>query len=129
MKRSIIFGAAIVAASLPVPAFAQSASDFTCANFSTQQEAQRFYEHNHASWLDSDHDGIACEELPVFVRDDGQQVYRGSVSSRWDYELIRSADGVYARSWSQDDPSQTLFSTVTFSNQDDARTYLNQWFW
>ena len=32
-----------------------------CSNFATQEEAQRYYERNGATWLDGDRDGEACE--------------------------------------------------------------------
>ena len=35
-----------------------------CSNFATQEEAQRYYERNGATWLDRDRDGEACECLP-----------------------------------------------------------------
>lgn len=48
--------------------FAQDPGDFNCSDFSTQPEAQDFYENNDPQSdpfiLDSDSDGIACETLP-----------------------------------------------------------------
>ena len=35
-----------------------------CSNFATQEEAQRYYERNGATWLDRDRDGEACKCLP-----------------------------------------------------------------
>ena len=35
-----------------------------CQSFSTQAEAQAYFNANHAKKLDRDHDGIACEHLP-----------------------------------------------------------------
>jgi hypothetical protein len=46
-----------------------SPDDYSCSDFATQAEAQAFYEENAGPvldvyGLDSDRDGIACEELP-----------------------------------------------------------------
>lgn len=54
---------------------AQDSGEFDCADFSTQQEAQNFYESNNPAEdpfnLDADSDGIACEELdPGETEDD-----------------------------------------------------------
>lgn len=39
-----------------------------CSDFTTQPEAQEAY-NNGATWLDgNDHDGLACESLPLKVR-------------------------------------------------------------
>lgn len=127
MKQLLI--AALIAASLPLPALAQSASDFSCANFTSQTEAQRFFDYNRSSQLDADDDSIACEHMPYFVRSDGTREYSGSVSNRWNYELWRSDDGVYAKAWSQDYPNETLFTTQSFASQSAARAYLDAWFW
>lgn len=35
-----------------------------CADFTTQQEAQDFFQKNNATYLDRDKDGVACESLP-----------------------------------------------------------------
>lgn len=47
---------------------AQDSGDVNCSDFSTQPEAQRFYENNNPDedpfFLDADNDGEACEELP-----------------------------------------------------------------
>lgn len=57
-----LLGAMVVAQ--PAVAF----RDRDCSDFSTQAQAQRFFErHNPARdphRLDADHDGIACESLP-----------------------------------------------------------------
>ena len=34
-----------------------------CSNFTTQAEAQKYYDENEATYLDRDHDGEACECL------------------------------------------------------------------
>lgn len=41
-----------------------SQEKITCESFSTQSEAQSYYEKNNAKQLDKDNDGIACEHLP-----------------------------------------------------------------
>ena len=46
-----------------------SSRDYDCDDFSTQKEAQKFFEKNGGPSedphrLDADHDGIACESLP-----------------------------------------------------------------
>lgn len=43
---------------------AQPASAATCGDFSTQGEAQRYYD-QYGGRLDRDQDGIACEDLPT----------------------------------------------------------------
>lgn len=47
--------------------FAQDSSEFNCSDFSTQPEAQQFYEANDPEddpyVLDADSDGVACESL------------------------------------------------------------------
>lgn len=35
----------------------------TCSSFSTQKQAQEYFEKNNATWLDRDSDNLACEEL------------------------------------------------------------------
>lgn len=128
MKRLLV--AALLAASLPLPVFAQSsASSFICEDFTSQTESQRFYEHNRASQLDADSNGYACEHMGYYIRTDGERKYRGSVSIRWDYELWEAEDGIYAKAWSQDYPNETLFTTRSFPSQSDARAYLDAWFW
>jgi endonuclease YncB( thermonuclease family) len=51
-----------------VPASAGGPSDVDCADFATQAQAQRFFENHNPSadpyYLDSDSDGIACEDNP-----------------------------------------------------------------
>ena len=61
---------AIIAMSLAImaPAQARTAADRDCGDFATQRQAQTFFvAHNPASdphRLDSDGDGVACEDLP-----------------------------------------------------------------
>jgi len=43
--------------------------DYDCSDFSTQEEAQQFFEDHGGPWedyhnLDRDGDGVACESLP-----------------------------------------------------------------
>lgn len=54
MKKLI---ALTVASLLAMP----SAYAVSCKSFSTQAEAQAYFEAHHAKKLDRDHDGIACE--------------------------------------------------------------------
>lgn len=42
----------------------ESQEKVNCDSFTTQGEAQQYYEKNNASQLDRDNDGIACEHLP-----------------------------------------------------------------
>ena len=62
-----LFALALIAAAVqPQPAAAFRDRD--CADFSTQRQAQRFYENHHPRRdphrLDADRDGFACEDLP-----------------------------------------------------------------
>jgi hypothetical protein len=41
-----------------------TASDYDCADFATQEEAQEYLEPGDPHRLDADNDGIACEDLP-----------------------------------------------------------------
>ncbi len=54
------FGLIILCSFLSMETFAR----VQCSNFATQEEAQRYYERNGATWLDRDRDGEACECLP-----------------------------------------------------------------
>lgn len=56
----IKFGLIILCSFLSIETFAR----VQCSNFATQEEAQRYYERNGATWLDRDRDGEACECLP-----------------------------------------------------------------
>jgi hypothetical protein len=56
----IKFGLIILCSFLSMATFAR----VQCSNFATQEEAQRYYERNGATWLDRDRDGEACECLP-----------------------------------------------------------------
>ena len=46
-------------------------ADKNCSDFSTQQQAQQYFEShggspsNNVDGLDRDHDGVACEDLPA----------------------------------------------------------------
>ena len=45
----------------------KKASDYNCSDFTTQVEAQKFFEkvgNNDLYALDGDDDGVACESLP-----------------------------------------------------------------
>jgi len=57
---------------------AQDSGEFDCADFSTEAEAQGVYESNNPAEdpfnLDSDSDGIACEELDSGDSEDGNGV-------------------------------------------------------
>lgn len=54
-------GFAAVAAAEPLA----TASDYDCADFSTQEEAQEYLEPGDPYRLDGDNDGVACEDLPT----------------------------------------------------------------
>ena len=58
------------------PAQASAAADRDCGDFATQRQAQTFFvAHNPASdphRLDSDGDGVACEDLRALWRLDGE---------------------------------------------------------
>lgn len=56
----IKFGLIILCSFFSMETFAR----VQCSNFATQEEAQRYYERNGATWLDRDRDGEACECLP-----------------------------------------------------------------
>jgi hypothetical protein len=71
VRRTVVLAAAASAAGFPLAASAQTPTPTgrTCADFATQQEAQRFFEQqggpqNDPFNLDVDNDGRACEGLP-----------------------------------------------------------------
>lgn len=57
MKKFTLLIASIFSLSL----FSTSASAVSCKSFSTQAEAQAYFNKHGAKNLDRDHDGIACE--------------------------------------------------------------------
>jgi Excalibur calcium-binding domain len=62
-----LFFVALVAAAAVVsvaPATAAAGTDYDCADFSTQAEAQEYLLPGDPYRLDGDNDGIACEDLP-----------------------------------------------------------------
>lgn len=70
LRRRLIVLALALGLLVPLAA-AQPAAGFVdrdCSDFSSQREAQRFFENHHPRRdphrLDADHDGIACEDLP-----------------------------------------------------------------
>lgn len=69
MLLSRFVGAAVLAASaaLPVAGFANAQDDRDCPDFSSQADAQRFFDAASVNYhrLDADNDGIACEERPA----------------------------------------------------------------
>lgn len=63
-----ILALALFAAALPAQPAAAAIRDRDCSDFSTQRQAQRFFNHHHPRLdphrLDADDDGLACEDLP-----------------------------------------------------------------
>lgn len=59
---SVLFGAFLASAALPAPAAA--ATDYDCADFANQAEAEEYLLPGDPYNLDGDSDGIACEDLP-----------------------------------------------------------------
>lgn len=51
----------LIASLLSLSLFATSASAVSCKSFSTQAEAQAYFNKHGAKKLDRDNDGIACE--------------------------------------------------------------------
>lgn len=68
MLFSRVAGAAILVAgaTLSIAGVANAQGDRNCSDFSSQAEAQQFFENTQGDphGLDADNDGIACEELP-----------------------------------------------------------------
>lgn len=62
MNKFLLFGVLFLPVLLLPTAPAQAAS---CKDFSTQQEAQTYFNRTHNGNLDRDNDGIACESLPA----------------------------------------------------------------
>lgn len=68
-RRSLLLAAVAVAPALALPAVpALAFRDRDCSDFKTQKKAQKFFKKNGGPRkdphrLDSDKDGIACEEL------------------------------------------------------------------
>ncbi|HEU5062424.1 MAG TPA: excalibur calcium-binding domain-containing protein [Solirubrobacterales bacterium] len=62
----LLFGAllAIAAIACLAPAPAAAGTDYDCADFANQAEAQEYLEPGDPHRLDADSDGIACEDLP-----------------------------------------------------------------
>ena len=70
LRRRLTVSVLALGLLIPMTA-AQPAAGFVdrdCSDFSTQRQAQRFFERHHPRRdphrLDADHDGIACEDLP-----------------------------------------------------------------
>jgi len=59
---SVLFGAFLASAALP--ASAAAATDYDCADFANQAEAEEYLLPGDPYNLDGDDDGIACEDLP-----------------------------------------------------------------
>ena len=59
---SVLFGAFL--ASVALPAAAAAATDYDCADFANQAEAEEYLLPGDPYNLDGDNDGIACEDLP-----------------------------------------------------------------
>jgi hypothetical protein len=59
---SVLFGAFLASAALP--ASAAAATDYDCADFANQAEAEAYLLPGDPYNLDGDDDGIACEDLP-----------------------------------------------------------------
>lgn len=55
---------AVTAAGLMAPATAAAGTDYDCADFANQAEAQEYLLPGDPYRLDGDNDGIACEDLP-----------------------------------------------------------------
>jgi hypothetical protein len=55
----------------PEPTVAGQLTDYDCADFYTQEQAQRFYESLPGDRfnLDADQDGVACEELAGSIKE------------------------------------------------------------
>ncbi len=54
------------------PGIGKAANEYNCSDFSTQKEAQRFFErvggpNNDVNRLDGNSDGLACQSLPAGV--------------------------------------------------------------
>lgn len=62
----VLFAAllALTAAAFLLPASAAAATDYDCADFANQAEAQEYLLPGDPYRLDGDDDGIACEDLP-----------------------------------------------------------------
>jgi Excalibur calcium-binding domain/Bacterial SH3 domain len=65
--------------SLTIP---QAAQAQTCSDFSSQEEAQAYYNRNGGGNLDRDRDGTACENLPSQQPTYSESDYPSSSSSR-----------------------------------------------
>lgn len=63
-----ILALALFATALVAQTASGAIRDRDCSDFSTQRQAQHFFNHHHPRLdphrLDADHDGIACEDLP-----------------------------------------------------------------
>jgi hypothetical protein len=57
VKKTLIISSMVLVSSYSV-------ARVSCGDFSTQQQAQSYFENHRAGNLDRDHDGIACESLP-----------------------------------------------------------------
>ena len=64
MRKLLLLAALCMAGALVFAPAVVAQTDYDCADFSTQEEAQGFYSADDPYGLDSDSDGVACEELP-----------------------------------------------------------------
>jgi len=56
MKKTLIISSMVLLSSYSIAV--------SCKNFSTQQQAQAYFNSHNARGLDRNHDGVACESLP-----------------------------------------------------------------
>ena len=64
MRRLLLLAALCMAATLVFSPAVMAQADYDCSDFETQEEAQGFFSGGDPYGLDSDGDGVACEELP-----------------------------------------------------------------
>ncbi|HEY9880953.1 MAG TPA: excalibur calcium-binding domain-containing protein [Leptolyngbyaceae cyanobacterium] len=122
----LVLGGVAVANAQSLPPYAGS----QCVNFSTQQEAQWHYTVGTApDSLDDDGDGVACEYLTTYIRQDGNRIYtnqanRGSHVYRLEVWRVNNND-VYLHIKSTNGLD---FTTRSFPSDPAARQHMNTYY-